>query len=252
MKVNGQHYRTVWLEGKTVRMINQPLLPHSFEITDLPTYQDTARAIKDMVVRGAGAIGATAGFGMAQAQEICRLLGLVRANGKEVWLYGDGLTLASALIVAAADHFVLMPEAPVSLTGLYGETLYFKGLFDMIGVEADVVHVGDYKSAGEIFSRAGPSEPARRQLEVLYDALYGQAVAHVARGRGMAPAAVRGFVETFTKREELDAIDMIRHHGDTYQKQANRRGRSKVAQWKAMQRLKTKLAKLAANGKGTE
>ena len=67
MKVNGQHYRTVWLEGSTVRMINQPLLPHKFEIAELRTYQDTARAIKDMVVRGAGAIGATAGFGMAQA-----------------------------------------------------------------------------------------------------------------------------------------------------------------------------------------
>jgi len=67
MRVNGQHYRTVWLDGSSVKMINQPLLPHSFEIFECATYQDTARAIREMIVRGAGAIGAAAGFGMAQA-----------------------------------------------------------------------------------------------------------------------------------------------------------------------------------------
>lgn len=66
MIVNGKPYRTVWMEGCTVRLINQPKLPHFFEIVDMPTHKDTAMAIKDMTVRGAGAIGATGGFGMAQ------------------------------------------------------------------------------------------------------------------------------------------------------------------------------------------
>lgn len=66
MRVNDTHYRTVWFEGSTVRMINQHLIPHRFEIIDLATHQDTARAIKTMIVRGAGAIGASAGYGMAQ------------------------------------------------------------------------------------------------------------------------------------------------------------------------------------------
>jgi len=66
MKVNGRDYRTVWLEGTVVKMINQPLIPHRFEIVDMPTHVDTANAISVMTVRGAGAIGAAAGFGMAQ------------------------------------------------------------------------------------------------------------------------------------------------------------------------------------------
>ena len=66
MIVNGQPYRTVWMEGPTVRLINQPLLPHFFEIADLPDHRATAGAIRDMVVRGAGAIGATGGYGVAQ------------------------------------------------------------------------------------------------------------------------------------------------------------------------------------------
>ncbi len=54
------------MEGSTVKMIDQTLLPHQFKIIDLPKHTDTADAIKTMKVRGAGAIGGTAGYGMAQ------------------------------------------------------------------------------------------------------------------------------------------------------------------------------------------
>ncbi len=67
MKVLDRHYRTVWMEGSTVHLIDQPLLPHRFEITTTRTHRETASAIRDMVVRGAGAIGATGAFGTAQA-----------------------------------------------------------------------------------------------------------------------------------------------------------------------------------------
>jgi len=67
MKVNGTPYRTVWMEGSTVRMIDQRWLPHRFTVVDLDTVATTATAIRDMWVRGAGAIGATAGYAMAQA-----------------------------------------------------------------------------------------------------------------------------------------------------------------------------------------
>lgn len=67
MKVEGVEYRTVWLEGNTVCMIEQNLLPFRFEIFKAQNHIQTSFAIKSMIVRGAGAIGATAGFAMAQA-----------------------------------------------------------------------------------------------------------------------------------------------------------------------------------------
>jgi S-methyl-5-thioribose-1-phosphate isomerase len=67
MKVNGKEYRTVWMEKNTVKLIDQPLLPHAFQVRNCKTHKETAQAIKNMVVRGAPAIGATAGYGMAQA-----------------------------------------------------------------------------------------------------------------------------------------------------------------------------------------
>lgn len=67
MNVNGQHYRTIWMEDQVVCMIDQTKLPFSFEIFHSPDYQTTCYTISSMVVRGAGAIGAAAGYAMAQA-----------------------------------------------------------------------------------------------------------------------------------------------------------------------------------------
>ena len=67
MQVGGTYFRSVWMEGLTVCMIDQTLLPFEFRVQRLKDHQSTCDAIRTMVVRGAGAIGAAAGFAMAQA-----------------------------------------------------------------------------------------------------------------------------------------------------------------------------------------
>lgn len=67
MKINGQDYRTVWMKGHSVFMIEQNLLPFEFRIHECRDYHETCHAIKTMIIRGAGAIGAAAGYAMAQA-----------------------------------------------------------------------------------------------------------------------------------------------------------------------------------------
>jgi S-methyl-5-thioribose-1-phosphate isomerase len=67
MEVDGKHFRTVWMEGNVVRMIDQSLLPYNFKVYECKDYIQTAQAIKNMITRGAGAIGAAAGYAMAQA-----------------------------------------------------------------------------------------------------------------------------------------------------------------------------------------
>ena len=65
MNVNGTPYRTIWLEnGKTVQIIDQRHLPHRFIVEDINTVEQMATAIREMHVRGAGLIGAAAGYGM--------------------------------------------------------------------------------------------------------------------------------------------------------------------------------------------
>ena len=67
MKVKGKHYLTIWLKDEnsnTICIIDQRKLPHQFVIEELNSVSDVAEAIRDMHVRGAGLIGATAGYGM--------------------------------------------------------------------------------------------------------------------------------------------------------------------------------------------
>src|SRR5438067_3684754 len=67
MKVNGQHFRTIWIkpdDETVVQLIDQRFLPHRFVIEEVRTVEQMATAIRDMHVRGAGLIGASAGYGM--------------------------------------------------------------------------------------------------------------------------------------------------------------------------------------------
>jgi methylthioribose-1-phosphate isomerase len=65
MQVDGVPYRSIWInaDGWSIDVIDQTRLPHSFEILNLTSLHDACIAIRDMVVRGAPLIGATAAYG---------------------------------------------------------------------------------------------------------------------------------------------------------------------------------------------
>jgi methylthioribose-1-phosphate isomerase len=69
MKVDGTHYRTIWVEadGVTIGAIDQTRLPHRFATIRLTSLEDVARAITTMQVRGAPLIGAAAAYGVCLA-----------------------------------------------------------------------------------------------------------------------------------------------------------------------------------------
>ncbi len=159
-----------------------------------------------------------AGMSLSQIEEIHRRLKAVRAAGKDVWLYSDGLNNATALLGSASNHFTLMPEGDVSFSGIYAESMYFKGLLDKAGVVADVIHIGDFKSFGEEFYRTGPSEFAKKQQEELIGGIFEQITTRVTEGRQIAPEKLRGLVDrgTFTPEEAKEAglVDDLKHRTD--------------------------------------
>ncbi|MDC0417585.1 S-methyl-5-thioribose-1-phosphate isomerase [Candidatus Pelagibacter sp.] len=64
MKIEGKDYKTIWFENNIVNIIDQTKLPHIFLIKELKTCDDAVNAIKNMEVRGAPLIGATAAYGL--------------------------------------------------------------------------------------------------------------------------------------------------------------------------------------------
>ncbi len=76
--------RALWMEGRKVKAIDQRLLPGRFTIVTIKTYQEMARAIKDMTIRGAPSIGAAAAYGMALAwlkdENLSKAAGAIKAT----------------------------------------------------------------------------------------------------------------------------------------------------------------------------
>ena len=64
MNINGKAFRTIWFDNNIVKIIDQTKLPHQFIIKELKTVKDAILAIKNMEVRGAPLIGATAAYGL--------------------------------------------------------------------------------------------------------------------------------------------------------------------------------------------
>ena len=70
MKIHGRHYRTIWTRpDETIEVIDQIKLPHRFDTVVLTSAEECAEAIRNMTVRGAPLIGATAAYGVAFAMK---------------------------------------------------------------------------------------------------------------------------------------------------------------------------------------
>lgn len=95
LRGRARHYRTVEFDAPSNRvlLIEQRLLPHRFKVVAARNFRETAAAIRDMVVRGAGAIGATAAYGLAQGARAFRG-GDLRRFGRHVETVCDALITA--------------------------------------------------------------------------------------------------------------------------------------------------------------
>jgi len=160
MKVSVQgrtrHFRTVTYDAAAnqVHLIEQRLLPHEFKIVATKTFRETAKAISDMVVRGAGAIGATAAYGLAQGALSYRGRDMVRFKKHIQVVYqtlkqarptavdpvnamnevmrimcrGESVEEKQSLAIAAAEEFANEDVAHCEAIGRHGARLIKDGM----------------------------------------------------------------------------------------------------------------------------
>ncbi|HVP10994.1 MAG TPA: S49 family peptidase, partial [Phycisphaerae bacterium] len=154
-------------------------------------------------------------LGIGQIQELRHQFDALRAADKDVLVYCNTLTNRTLILGSAASRLVLMPTGEVIFNGLYGEGLYFKNLLDKIGCQADILHCGAYKSAGEPLYRTGPSKESEEQTNHLLDSIYDQMVQAVAESRKLTPERVRELIDTgwFSAKDALDAklVDQLQY-----------------------------------------
>lgn len=133
--------------------------------------------------------------GWAAAEELRGALAALRQAGKRVYVYLVSASTRDYLIASAADRIYVDPAGGLRLIGLSSTTLYFKGAFDKLGVSAEFVRIGAYKSAPEAYTRSEASEPALHMRQEIYDGIYEVLVARIAEARDLDRAAVERLID---------------------------------------------------------
>lgn len=155
--------------------------------------------------------GLTAGW--ATLQTLRRSLERLRERGKKVILFLEEGDNGLAYLASAADRVVMAPAGMLHLTGLRAEVLFLHGVLERAHVEPEFVHLGEYKSAAETFTRTSLSPAARDALNSILDDLYDQLVSGIAEGRGLAPEQIKSLIDAgpYRAAEAKDAglIDEI-------------------------------------------
>ena len=139
----------------------------------------------------------------------------IRKGGKKIFAQLESADGEQLLLASACDEIV-MPEAGVVLIpGVQLEIAYYKDLMEKVGVEADMLHMGDSKGAAEPLMRRNMSEPVRKNLTALVDDLYDQLLTTLAADRDLQIEEVRKLVNqgllTATEAKQAGLIDRVEY-----------------------------------------
>ncbi len=127
---------------------------------------------------------------MAQIDEMSDAIRYVRSNDKQVLVFAQAYDTPTYLLACAADQILLQRKGMVELYGLAIEEMYYPGLFEKIGVKADLVQVGAYKGAADPFTLKTPSKEHSATMDSLLDDIYDQMLETIATSRKMTKPQV--------------------------------------------------------------
>jgi protease-4 len=137
------------------------------------------------------------GIGWGKVDELRRVIADFQKAGKKVYAYIESGTTKDYVVATACDRVCLPESGWLMLTGLQAEVTFYKGLFDKIGVHADMLQMGEYKGAAEPYTRDRMSKPFRERMEsVLKDYYEESLVKAIAQSRkGLTPEKVKQLID---------------------------------------------------------
>src|SRR5919112_3652135 len=133
--------------------------------------------------------------GWAALEELRRELAAFRERGGRVVAYLVEADSRSYYLACAADEILATPLATISVVGVRARVNFLRDALSRIGLEAEVIAVSPYKSAGDPFVRNDFSEESREQAERLLDRRYEELVGAVAQAREISPEEARARID---------------------------------------------------------
>jgi len=132
--------------------------------------------------------------GFAKLSEIQQLIRKFQRSGKKVYGHFDYALTRDYYLASSCDSVYISPGGNLFLTGIAAEVTFYKGLLKKIGVEADFVHMGEYKNAPDMYTRQTMSDYQREVIDDILDSRYNDIVHTIAKNREIKPEKVRYFI----------------------------------------------------------
>ena len=109
--------------------------------------------------------------GFSQIEEIRNKLFDFKESGKFIYSYADSYSQSAYYLASVSDKIALNPEGIIELKGLSAEIMFYKGLMDKLGIEAQIIRHGKFKGAVEPFMYNQMSNENREQIEKLLNSI---------------------------------------------------------------------------------
>lgn len=142
-----------------------------------------------------------------QVEEIGRAIDRLRQEGKKVHVFAEGYGTTDLLLASYADEAILQKGGYVSFPGLYSEEMYLADTLEWIGVEAQLVQVGDFKGANEQMTRSTPSPEWSENIDALLDSMYTNIRAKLKDGRDLTDTELDESMRVLWSANGEEAID---------------------------------------------
>lgn len=136
-----------------------------------------------------------AGPGLSTLQNLRRSIQRLQAAGKDVVVFTPYLDLAHYYVACAADRIVVPPGATFELLGLRLEVVFLKEALERVGIEADILQVSPYKTAGNLLDKPEMTPEQREMLTWLLDDNYKMLTTGIAQGRGLPVDDVKALID---------------------------------------------------------
>ena len=157
-------------------------------------------------------------IGWGKLGEFRAAIGRVRKAGKKVYAVSDSAGTMDYLLASVCDEIIMPESGVVMVLGLRAEVSFYKNLFDKIGVQPQMLRVGEYKAAAEPYSRTEMSPEFREEMEAILESYYRQMVSTISQGRKLDIAKVKAAIDSgphsATAAKRLGLIDRITYADD--------------------------------------
>ncbi|WEK18200.1 MAG: signal peptide peptidase SppA [Candidatus Pedobacter colombiensis] len=144
--------------------------------------------------------------GFATMLEIRNALIDFKTSKKKIIAYSEVYTQGAYYLASVADKVYLNPEGALEFKGLKSETMFFKGALDKLGIEAQIVRVGNYKSAVEPFFTTKMSDKNREQVTAYLNGMYETFLEGISKSRNIGTTTLHQIADDYKIQRPTDAV----------------------------------------------